>query len=315
MPPERLRFGQRFEGLSGQTRVAGLALAAVVLLGCQRAPVHRFPTAGAALERLRASTSCNRAVQGEARLSFSGEGRRLSGRVLYLAHAPGELRFDVFSSFGVTLSTLTSDGARFSLLDLEQRAFIHGKASVCNVERFTRVPVPPDALVELLRGRPPVLVHEADDASIDFRSPLLGGGHYRLTVNGRHEAREEMLIGVVPADLELPAERQRLRLLGVKIEQAGQVLYEVELSEHRMRKMAPIAQSAEDAALGVPPPFASGPECSVELADRMRVYVPKTGYELTFRNDELWLNPALAEGVFVQQAPAGVSVSESNCGP
>jgi len=133
-------------------------------------------------------------------------------------------------------------------------------------------------------------------------------------VNGRHEARQEMLIGVAPADWDLPTERQRLRLLGVKIEQAGQVLYEVELSDHRVRKMAPLEQSAEEAALGVPPPVASGPECSVELADRMRVYVPETGYELTFRNDELLVNPALSEGVFVQRAPAGVSVSESTCG-
>jgi len=290
--------------------VAALALGS---LACQRAPIHRFPTAGAALQRLRETTSCNRAVQGEARLSFSGEGRRLSGRLLYLAHAPAELRFDIFSSFGVTISTLTSDGARFSLLDNENRAFIRGPSSACNVQRFTRVPVPPEALVELLRGRPPVLRHDEADATLDFRSPLFGSGSYRLTVEGRHQAREELVIGVAPEDWDRPLAEQRLRLLGVKVEQAGDVLYEVQLSGHRLRKMAPLVQSAEEQALGLPPPQASGPECSLELADRMRVYVPKTGYELTFNNEELWLNPPLQEGAFVQEAPAGASVSDSDC--
>lgn len=292
---------------------SGLLALVLALGGCHRAPLHRFPSADAALDRLRETTSCNRAVQGEARLTFSGEGRRLSGRLLYLAHAPAELRFDIFSSFGVTISTLTSDGARFSLLDMEQKAFFHGPSSACNVERFTRVPVPPEALVELLRGRPPVLVHDAASATLDFQTPLFGPGKYKVTLASRHQAREELLLGVVPGDWHLPAEKQRLRLLGVKVEQAGEVLYEVDLSGHRARQMAPLLQSPEDRALGVPPPEASGPACSVELADRMRVYVPRTGYELTFQNEELWLNPSLEPGVFAQEAPGGVAVSESVC--
>jgi len=305
--------GRRLQ--AGVLPKAVVLLSAWLLLGCHRSPPHRFPTAGAALSRLRDTTGCNHAVQGEARLSFSGGGRRLSGRLLYLAHAPTELRFDIFSPFGATISTLTSDGRRFSLLDVEQRAFITGAASACNVQRFTRVPVPPEALVELLRGRPPVLVHEASDAQLDFRSSLFGAGHYRLTVAGKHQARQEIEVGVVPSDWDLPADRQRLRLLGVKVEQAGQVLYEVEFSDHRLRHMAPLLQSPEDDALGLPPPVASGPQCEVELADRMRVYVPTTGYELTFHSDELWLNPPLQDGIFVQRAPAGVTVSESSCGP
>lgn len=301
---------------SGRQRSASMLLLplAALLAGCHKAPQHRFPTAGAALSRLRETTSCNRAVQGEARLSFSGEGRRLSGRLLYLAHAPAELRFDIFSSFGATISTLTSDGRRFSLLDMEQRTLFTGPASACNVQRFTRVPVPPEALVELLRGRPPVLVHEAADAALDFHGSLFGSGHYRLTVAGRHHARQEIELGVVPSDWDLPTDRQRLRLLGVKVEQAGEVLYQVEFSDHRPRKMAPLLQTAEDRALGLPAPLASGPECAVELADRMRVYVPTTGYELTFDNEELWLNPPLQEGAFVQNTPPGVTASESTCG-
>jgi len=281
--------------------------------GCHHAPLHRFPTAGAALERLRETTSCNRAVQGEARLSFSGVGRRLVGRVLYLAHAPDDLRFDIFSSFGVTISTLTSDGDRFSLLDTGQRSFFVGPASACNVQRFTRVPVPPEALVELLRGRPPVLVHDEADAKLSFRRPAFGTGHYRLQVAGRHQAREELLIGITPSDWDLPTNQQRLRLLGVKVEQAGRVLYEVELSGHRLRQVAPLTQTAEERALGVPPPEPSGPECELELADRMRVYVPNTGYELVFQNEELWLNPPLTQGAFTQEPPPGVSVSETDC--
>lgn len=281
--------------------------------GCHAPPQHRFPSAESALGRLLESTSCARAVQGEARLSFKSQGRSLSGRVLYLAESPDHLRFDILSPFGVPVSTLTSNGARFSLYDLQHRSFVRGAASTCNVQRFTRVPVAPHALAEMLLGRPP-LPAGLRASGIEYRRQFLSRGNYRIELEGDQGTSETIDLGVVPDDWDLPTERQRLRLLGVKVSRSGRVLYEVSLDGHRPRSMAKIQLSAEEAALGVEPPEHSGPECAAELASRMHVSVPKTHDELTLDAEELWLNPPLRPESFTQEVPVGVSVSDSSCG-
>lgn len=286
---------------------------ALVVGACGRPPRHPMTSADAALERLRDQTACSRAVQGEAALSFSGAGRRLRGKVLYLAHAPDQLRFDVFSSFGVTLSTLTSDGSKFSLYNLEERSFLYGTASACNVARFTQVPVPPAALVELLRGRPPVLVHATDGASIRYRGGFLSPGRYEIRVAGQHDSVETIELGLFPEDWALPPERQRLRLLRVLVTQAGRSLYEVDLSGHARRTRLPSVLSPEEMALGLAARPPSGPECSAEVPGKLDFYVPETGYAVSFENREVHHNPPLAAETFSQSVPSGVVVQRSAC--
>ena len=92
----------------GRSSIGGVALAALLGVGCHAQPSARFPTVDSAIARLRTQAHCSRAVQGEASLSFVGDGRRLNGRVLFLAAAPDRLRLDVYSPFGAGLSTLTS---------------------------------------------------------------------------------------------------------------------------------------------------------------------------------------------------------------
>ncbi len=288
-------------------------LAALVLAGCSAAPRYPLTKARSAIDRIREQTRCSRAVQGEAALSFRGGGRRLRGKVLYLAHAPDQIRFDVFSSFGATLSTLTSNGEHFALLNLQERSFIYGPANTCNVQRFTRVPAPPSALVELLRGRPPVLAHDPQDAKIEFRRGFLSRGHYRITVAGQHQSLQRLDIGVVREDWELPPEKQRLRLLGVEVSQAGQLLYEVELSGHQVGHTAPVKPTPEELAMGLAPRPLSGPPCDAEVPSELVFYVPETGYEVSFKNEEVLHNPPLSAQTFSQEAPAGVSSERSLC--
>src|SRR5581483_3918028 len=102
---------------------------------------------------------------------------------------------DVVSPFGVTISTLTSDGKRFSLLDFTNKQFVFGVATECNVERFLHVPVPPFALVSLLSGDAPVLVHEPAAAQISWDSDA-----YLVSIRGRHEATEEIRLEPRPDD-------------------------------------------------------------------------------------------------------------------
>ena len=62
--------------------------------------------------------------------------------------------------------SLTSDGVTFNMLDIKEKLFRNGPANTCNLARLTHVPVPAHALVALLRGEAPVLVHDPSATSI-----------------------------------------------------------------------------------------------------------------------------------------------------
>lgn len=289
--------------------LAGLASCA----GCARTPPSLFPNASAAIERMRATSSCSRAIQGEATLDYFGEGGRVRGKMLYLGAVPAKLRFDVYSPFGVTLSTLTSDGEQFALLDLRTKEFFYGPATTCNVKRFTQVPVPPFALVELLRGQAPVLVHQPERASVEWRSGFLGGGRYVLEVHGAHSARQEIELTPRPEDFDRPYGEQRLRVESVRVWQEDYELYRAELAGHTPARRRPVEPTPEEIELGIPPLPPSGPPCDAELPRRVRLSVPESGQDLVIRNEQIWHNPGLSQGVFQQTPPGGVRIRESVC--
>jgi hypothetical protein len=286
----------------------GLACAASSLLGCAGAPLARFSDPKALLQGLRDKTSCSRAVSGEANLFFRGDGRRLSGSVLYLAAAPARVRFDLISPFGATLTTLTADDSRFSLFDLSSKRFYFGPARTCNVSKFTRVPVPPLALVETLRGRPATIVHNS--AEMRFVSPFLGTPHYQVELKGPHEARQILHIAVHPDDTAAELGAQRLRYLGSEVSQAGELSYSVQLSRHKKASLRPESRSEDPLDQPLPP---SGPACDAELPQRIRFLVPKTGYEVTFDHTEQWHNPPLPSAAFELETPSGVETVFSDC--
>ncbi len=262
---------------------------------------------------MREGGSCSRVVQGEASLDYFGEGMRVTGKLLYLAAAPAQLRFDVYSPFGATISTLTSDGEHFALFDLPTKTFFEGPATTCNVERFTRVPVPPLALVELLRGQAPVLAHTADAARIEWQSGFFGGGHYLLELSGANAARQEIELEPVPDDWDRPYGQQRVRVTAVRVWQEQAELYRVELAGHEPAKRRPATRTAEEIEMGVPPLPPSGPECNAELPRRVRISAKASGQDLVIRTDEVWHNPALPRGVFRQTAPSGVTRRAAIC--
>jgi hypothetical protein len=139
-----------------------------VLTGCPRSPPpSKFPNADLAIARMRATLSCSRGLRGESKVDYFGEQGRVRGTTLFVLSRPDRVRFDVMSPFGVNLSTLTSDGTEFGLLDVGAKVFFRGTASECNVARFLHVPVPPFALADLMTGEAPVLVHRPEDTTLD----------------------------------------------------------------------------------------------------------------------------------------------------
>lgn len=277
-----------------------------VSLGCARSPPpSRFPTAEAALSRMHASTACSRGVTGESKIDYLGGEGRVRGSLLYIAMLPDSMRFDAFSPFGAVLSTLTTDGARFALYDLREKSFLRGSASACNLRRFTRVPLPPHAFVQLLRGEAPVLRHDPAAARLDWDA-----GAYRLRISGAHRAEEEIRLVPTDADWNLPWSGQRVRVTEVAVWQAGVELYRVELDDHRP---APMAAPRVDPD-GIDPPIApSGPVCRAEVPRRLKFEVASEGHDVVLLARDVHHNPPLTPGVFEQLAPPGVSIRESSC--
>ena len=289
---------------SAQQRSAFLV--ALLLLGCPRSPPPSlFPSADAALTRMRAGQACSRAVSGEAKLDYFGDEGRVRGSLLYLAEVPDRVRLDVFSPFGATLSTLTSDGANFGLFDLQQKSFLRGPATACNLQKFTRVPLPPHAFAELLRGVAPVLVHEPAQATIKWE-----GGGYLLRLHGRNQAEEAIVLVPLDADWNKSWSEQRVRVLNVEVRQAGVPLYQVELADHAVAPMSPPRVDPD----GLEPPLApSGPECHAELPRRLHFVVGNGERDLVLASHEIAHNPPLSPGVFAQSPPSGVVVRSSPC--
>jgi len=254
---------------------------------------------------MRDTHACSRGVQAEAKLDYFGDEGRVRGNVLYMAALPDSVRFDVFSPFGVTLSTLTSDGTQFSLFDFKDKAFLYGPANACNVARFTQVPVPPFALAQLLRGEAPVLVHEPAAARIAWE-----GGEYVVRIDSTRAAKEEIHLEPHPDDWARPWAEQRVRVLEVRVEQQGIDLYRAYMADHRAAQTAAPREDPDGLDPTVPP---SGPACQAEVPRRLRLEVPDTDQELVLRNKEVAHNPPLIEGVFRQPVPRGVKVRYSAC--
>jgi len=254
---------------------------------------------------MRATTACSRGLQGEASVDYFGEHGRVRGTSLFATSRPERLRFDIVSPFGVTLSTVTSDGSRFALLDVGAKQFFRGPASDCNVTRFLRVPVPAHALVSLLGGEAPVLVHRAEDAALTWTS-----GSYVVGIRSRHGASQEIHLTPTPADWDRPWQEQRLRVTEVRVVQQGIELYRAELDDHRRVRTARPRIDPD----GIDPPLPpSGPTCDAEVPGRVHLTSEASADDVVLVHRELLHNPPLPPGLFQQSPPAGVKVRTSTC--
>jgi hypothetical protein len=284
-----------------------LALA-VVLAGCGRPPpASRFPTADAALARLHESQACSRGVSAEAKLDYLGPRGRIRGNLLYLMSVPDRVRLDLFSPFGAVLSTLTSDGSRFALLDPRAKRFFYGPANACNLARFTQVSMPPAVLVDLLRGDAPVLVHDKAHTSLTWER-----GRYVVRISGSRGATERVELEPLPEDFARPWSDQRVRVLDVAVEQYGVPLYQVALADHEKAKTAGPRTDPDGLEPPVPP---SGPTCDAELPRRIHIEVTTEGHDLLLAVSEVAHNPPLATESFSQAEPSGVRAEYAPCTP
>jgi hypothetical protein len=273
-----------------------------------RPPQSVFPTADDALGRMKATYACVNGVQGDAKIDhFSPRTtvKRVRGDVYLMAVNPDRVRFDVVS-FGTPVYTLTSDGDRFQMLDVKEKQFLYGPSTPCNLARLTQVPVPAHALVWLLRGEAPVLVHTAPDESIAWDP----GGFYRILLRSTREATQEIHLEVRPDDIAKPWAEQRVRVTDVRVAQRGVDLYHAELRNHEPAHTAGPRLDPDGIDEPVPP---SGPACDAELPRSIRMRVPDTEEDVIFQYKEAKWNPPVLPGAFEQKPPGGVRVVYVDC--
>ncbi len=265
-----------------------------------------MPDAEAALDRMKATYACVNGVQGTAKVDhFSPQGR-VRGEVPLFAVNPSRVRFDVVSPFGVMLATLTSNGQRFEMTDLQSKQFLYGPASACNLARLTQVPLPGHALVSLLRGEAPVLVHTAQEASIAWDSD----GFYRLLVASKNNASQEIHLGIRSDDWAKPWQEQRMRVLQVRVTQAGVDLYQADLDRHEPTLTAGPREDPDGLDAPIPP---SGGPCDAELPRSIRLRVPNTENDVLFQYKDAKWNPPIVAGAFTQPVPSGVRKVPVDC--
>jgi hypothetical protein len=165
--------------------------------------------------------------------------------------------------------------------------------------------MPPHALVQLLRGEAPVLVHEPSAPTIEW-----SGGRYVIRIPGRHAAHETIELLPLKEDWNKPYAQQRVIVTNVSVEQVGVPLYSVELRGHTRTLTAPPRRDPD----GIDPPLPpSGPSCEAPVPRRLRIEVPQAEHDLLLDNRDVKHNPPLYVGTFTQQAPGGVRVRSSPC--
>jgi hypothetical protein len=255
---------------------------------------------------MRASFSCGNAVQANGKIEDYVSIIKVQADVMLFAARPSRLRMDIVSPFGVALATLTSDDDKFALADFHDKRFFVGPAAACNIARLTRVPVPAYVLVELLRGEAPVLKHDAQGATMVWDPH----GYWTLSIPSTRGAQEWIHLAPRPEDWSLPWDRQRMRVLDVRVVQQGFELYHATLADHAG---APTAGPRVDPDNLAPPLPPSGPVCDAEVPRKIRLQVPDPSADVHLSYDTLFWNPPLPEGTFAQPVPPGMRPEAVNC--
>jgi len=254
---------------------------------------------------MKATFECARGVQGSTKLDHFNDKGRIRGDVMLFAVDPARLRFDVISPFGVLLATLTANERHFTFFDMKNKVFYDGPPDPCNISRLTQVEVPADALVKLLRGEAPLLVHEQQSPTVKW-----GDGAYVITIPSKHEALEEVHLTPIEEDFNLPWQQQRVRVLRISVSQRGYTHYTAVLDEHKPTVTMPPRHDPEGIDEDIP---ASGPACRVDVPRRIHVEMVNTGDDLRLRYQDVGVNPPLPEGTFTQPVPGGVRQQYVTC--
>jgi hypothetical protein len=137
-------------------RLIAIAFLAACAAGCPGRPPVQRPTPGPSADELRAALTARqeaiRSMNARVRATSWIGGERLRASVLMLVTRAGQLRFEAEISLQGTVSILTTEGGRFSLLDLQKNELHRGPACPANVASLIRIPLSPAEVAAILLG-------------------------------------------------------------------------------------------------------------------------------------------------------------------
>ncbi len=93
--------------------------------------------------------------QGQGSLIYESADEKIRTAHMVVVKAPERIRIDFRSPFSLTY-TVASDGRELSAYDRGEKVLYRGMPTVENLARYTRVPLPLESLIALLRGLPPL---------------------------------------------------------------------------------------------------------------------------------------------------------------
>lgn len=286
------------------TLALGCALILAVATGCggPRCPSStlRFAEAGgpqgilhhherllAWAENLRAEARVDRREAGA-----PAERARVRGTVLMLAERPDRVRFDAMTQFG-PIATLTSDGASFALMDLQENRFFVGPSCAQNIALLLGIPMESEDLGRVLFGEAPLIESSSSEV-------LCEGGSYRVTLRDDAGQIETLRYEIREADAEALPELQRLRLRELMLQGAdGTLELRIRWDDHRF---------VED------PRSAASPREGVMLPHRVQIELPPRGIDTLVRFERIEINVTMPSGVFSQAPRPGLAVEPVECG-
>jgi hypothetical protein len=144
--------------MAPRARLAALAALAAALGACApRVPPPDLSLEPAALlAQVRSASGIVGRAQGEARLRVEAPGQKGSAAAFVAVERPDRLHVEVLDFFGNPAAILVTAGGRLAIDDRRARTFYRGEATAENVARLVPLPLPPERIVALLLGAPPL---------------------------------------------------------------------------------------------------------------------------------------------------------------
>lgn len=273
-------------------RLLGPIAASLLLAGCPRpaCPTTPHDDPARALRMHRSLQRTVQALRAEARVDQRGERGRIRGTVLMYLERPDRVRFDAMTQFGPA-AVLTSDGARFQLLDQRENRFLEGPACPANIERLLGIAMSGEDVARFLMGDTPRLPAEE-------MTMACGDEGYAITIHAPDGRRQEIVLSPRTADRDAPPEAQHLRLRRSTLFHAdGRVDWRATYEDFRV-----VVDPRDAEGRGVAFPFV------------VRFEDPDTGADTLVRMKEVEIltSPPDAE-VFRQRPPPGLAVEAVPC--
>ncbi|MBN2715504.1 MAG: DUF4292 domain-containing protein [Deltaproteobacteria bacterium] len=199
--------------------------------------------------------------------------QRIRGKAYMFAQLPNNLRIDVLSPFGTTLSVLTANKDKFGLSDYKVSRFFTGEPSPCNVAKFVGVALPPSDIITILIGKVPVIEGEPQ---ISWHPD----GHYVVTI------KRDSLVQV----LHIGADKNTLPLLSSEVRENGKVIFNVSFDLWRITN-----------------------DIFIPYEIRIRMPKDKAELFVQYEDDGVELNVTLPDDAWAQTVPAGARLEQLSC--